>query len=90
MYFQRTKFFFLVLALFFLSILVSCSKLTSENYDKLKLGMTYEQVKDILGSPDNCTEAFGTKACLWGDDKRYIKVTFLSGNALALSKKGLR
>ncbi len=90
MYFSQARVLYLVLALCFLSIVVSCSKVSEESYDKLKVGMTYEQVESILGSPDNSMEGFGTKACLWGNDKKHIKVTFLGIKAVAFSKKGLR
>ena len=29
-----------------------CSKINRENYDKVQPGMSIQQVKDILGSPD--------------------------------------
>ena len=44
-------------------LLWGCSKLTQENYDKIKPGMTYGQVKAIIGNPDECDSAFAVKKC---------------------------
>ena len=89
MYFSHGRVLYLILALF-LSSVVSCSKVSKGNYDKLKVGMTYEQVESILGSPDNSMEGLGIKACLWGSDRKHIKVAFFGIEAVAFSKKGLQ
>jgi hypothetical protein len=36
---------------------VSNTKVTKENYDKLKTGMTYEQVTEIMGKADTSSES---------------------------------
>jgi outer membrane protein assembly factor BamE (lipoprotein component of BamABCDE complex) len=69
---------------------VGCSKVSKENYDRLKVGMAYEEVVNIIGSPDSCAETFGTKTCLWGSEKKRIKVSFIGSKAVAFSSKGLR
>jgi hypothetical protein len=66
-----------------------CSKVSKENYDKLKLGMAYEQVVEILGKPDSCSEKLGTKTCRWGGEQKYISVAFIASKAVAFSRKGL-
>ena len=46
--------------LIFCSILVTgCSKVTLENYEKLKAGMSYEEVMGVIGAADECSEAAG-------------------------------
>lgn len=71
--------------------LSACSKLTNENYDKLKMGMSEQEVKAILGGPDNCSETLGTKSCIWGkEDGAYIKVSFVGDNAATFSNNGLK
>jgi hypothetical protein len=70
-------------------LLAACSKLTQENYDRLKSGMSYQEVKNILGAPSQCNEVLGIKACTWGDDKRYIKVNFVGNQVLLFSSQGL-
>lgn len=78
-----------VLAFFFMTA-VGCSRVSKENYDKLKVGMAYEEVVSIIGSPDNCSETFGTKTCLWDGEQKQIKVSFIGSKAVAFSSKGLR
>lgn len=36
-----------------------CSKLTPENYAKLKVGMSYNEVTAILGGPSSCDDTAG-------------------------------
>ncbi len=70
--------------------LAACSKLTVENYDKLTMGMTYQQVTDIIGSPVSCDEVIGTRTCQWGDDTANVHATFISDKAIAFTHKGLK
>lgn len=78
-----------VLCVVFMS-LAGCSKLTKENYDALKLGMSLEEVSAIVGGPTNCSETLGTKSCIWGsEDGKNIKITFLADNASTFSNNGL-
>lgn len=66
-----------------------CSKVTLENYDRLKVGMDYAEVVRIIGEPDECSEAIGTRACRWGNSKKNIKVTFFASKATLFSAEGL-
>jgi len=68
---------------------VGCSKVSKENFDKLKVGMGYEEVTNILGSPGSCSETLGTKSCFWGSEKKQIKVSFIASKAVAFSNKEL-
>ena len=70
--------------------LVACSKVTSENYNKLESGMAYNEVSAILGGPESCSEALGTKTCVWGDEKHNITVNFIADKMIAASGKGLK
>jgi len=79
-----------VIVVLLLMTAVGCSRISRENYDKLKVGMAYEEVVSIIGSPDSCSETFGTKTCLWGSEKKRIKVSFIGSKAVAFSSKGLR
>ncbi|MCT6699699.1 DUF3862 domain-containing protein [Rheinheimera sp. 4Y26] len=69
--------------------LVACSKLSMDNYQQLKTGMSYNEVTAIIGEPESCEEALGTRTCLWGDDKKQIKAAFLAEKAMLFSHKGL-
>lgn len=72
------------------AILIGCSKLTTENYDKLKIGMTYAEVKALLGNPTDCTDVLTMRNCTWGDAQRYIKVSFVAEQVVVYNATGLR
>lgn len=61
----------------------ACSKLTAENYGKLKVGMTFEEVTDLLGEPEACSDRLGLKRCRWGDESASVQVNFV-GDKVAL------
>lgn len=69
--------------------LFGCSKITAENYNKLKVGMSYEEVVAVIGAADECSEKMGTKSCTWGNDPKHIKVKFVADNAVYFSKNGI-
>jgi len=75
--------------LLFCVIFLGCTKLNRENYDKIKLGMSYEQVVDIIGSPDKCDAALGMKNCIWGNDRKNITIKFVADKVVLPSLKGL-
>ena len=70
--------------------LFGCSKLSLENYNKLKVGMPYEEVQTILGKPASCSEALFTRNCTWGDEKRNVAVVFVGGKVMLLSSTNLK
>ena len=72
-----------------LLLAIGCSKLTKENYDRLKVGMDYGEVEKILGEADECSGAIGIKNCKWGDDKKYIVVNFAGDKIVIFSGQGL-
>ena len=73
-------------------LLASCSKLTMENYQKVKVGMKYDDVVALIGTPESCKEDLGTRRCVWGDEDgdKYIKINFISEAAVMFSHKGLK
>jgi hypothetical protein len=75
----------------FLALLaVACSKVSMENYGRLKTGQSYDEVVAILGNPARCDEMLGVRSCLWGDDNRGIKVGFVGSAALTMSAVNLK
>lgn len=70
--------------------LVGCSKLTVDNYSKIKTGMEYNEVVGILGKPDSCSEALFVKSCVWGDEKKNITVNFVSDKAILSGSKNIK
>lgn len=69
--------------------LAGCSKITPQNYNQLKTGMSYESVEKILGKSADCTEILKTLSCIWGDDQKYIRGTFVAGKLVLYSSEGL-
>lgn len=74
-----------------------CAKVSQENYEKVKVGMTESEVEDILGS-GKVQESGGAsvgvfslsgKVVRWGDDSKNITVTFANGEVIAKSQEGL-
>jgi hypothetical protein len=73
-----------------LLLAAGCSKLTPENYAKLKAGMSYGEVTAILGGPASCDDTAGFKACRWGDDKRSVTVRFVADKVVLHSAENIR
>ena len=72
-----------------LSLASGCSKLTTENYDQLRIGMSYGEVVSLLGKADECNGAIGLKSCMWGNEKKHIKVGFAGDNVVVFTGNGL-
>ncbi len=72
-----------------LLLTAGCSKVTKNNYDKLKMGQSYDDVVKILGKAGECSGAFGIKDCRWGDDSKHISVKFAGNKMVIFSSKGL-
>ena len=81
-----------VLAIFMVSIFsfVGCSKVSKENYDKIEIGMSYEDVVGVLGKPDTCEEpVLKTRSCIWGTSEKQIKIKFVGEIVAWRSSKGI-
>lgn len=70
--------------------LPACTKLTVENYDKLKMGMSYGEVKQVLGAPDKCSDVLAVKSCTWGTESRYVQVNFVADQVILFTSSNLR
>lgn len=79
-----------IAAVFLLLTVAACSKLTPENYAKIKAGMSYDEVTAILGGPDSCSDVAGFKSCRWGDDKRHVTVRFAGEKVVLHSAENIR
>ena len=69
--------------------IVGCSKISTENYNQLKIGMRYDEVVSLLGKADQCDGAIGLKNCTWGNKDRYIQVSFGGDRVIVFSGHGL-
>jgi hypothetical protein len=68
----------------------ACSRLSVENYDRLKIGMRYDEVKALLGAPSKCSDLLTIKSCTWGDEKRYVQVSFVADQVVLFNSENLR
>lgn len=84
------KYIRLIVVLASLATLIGCSKLTIENFEKIKTGSEYGEVVEILGKPDSCSEALFVRNCIWGDDKKNISVGFMSDKVILATSKNIR
>ncbi len=70
--------------------LSGCSKLTQENYDKVKAGMSFQDVEKLLGSGSSCDSVMGLRSCTWGSDDKYVKIQFMADQVVLHAAKGLK
>ena len=80
---------FFVIGLLISITLFGCSKLNRENYDKIKVGMDYQEVVSIIGEPDKCDSVLGAKNCIWGNENKNITIKFIVDKVAVPSMKGL-
>lgn len=71
-------------------LLVGCSSLSKEKYDKIEMGMTYSRVSDILGKANHCDALAGVSDCVWGDEQQYIKIKFVADKVIFMHSQGLK
>jgi len=79
----------LIICLVPMFILLGCSKINQENYDKLKVGSEYDEVLKILGEPDNCESVLNMKNCIWEESSKIIKIVIVSDKVVILSSQGI-
>ena len=83
------KLLVLVICMFSLLALTGCSNVNKENYDKIKIGMSYEEVVGVLGKPNTCEDpVLKTKNCMWGSSDNQIKIKFVADTVAWRSSKG--
>lgn len=73
-----------------LLLVLGCSPLTQENYNKITVGMSYDQVTALIGKPDSCDDVMGVRNCVWGDEKRSVQVGFVADKMLLFSANNLK
>ncbi len=74
-----------------LAIVGGCNRLSAENYARIKTGMSYEEVKGILGAPAECRDVQGmAKQCIWGDERKNVKVIFVMEKATVFTAENIK
>ena len=71
-------------------LLVGCERVTAENYQKLEVGMPYDEIVSILGEPSECDAVVNTKSCRWGTDDKHVEAKIVGESVIFLSAKGLK
>ena len=80
----------LAICIFSILALTGCSKVNKENYEKIKIGMTYEDAVKVLGKPNTCEESvLKTKSCIWGSSDKQIKIKFVADTLAWRSSEGI-
>lgn len=75
----------------FALLLPGCAqKITLEKYNQLKIGQSYDEVKQIVGEPASCDELLGMRSCVWGNEQSGIHVGFMGGTVVLLSAQNLK
>ncbi|HMK55555.1 MAG TPA: DUF3862 domain-containing protein [Dissulfurispiraceae bacterium] len=87
---MKKRLFLIIFVGFVLGYLAGCSRLTMDNYNKIKGGMAYDEVVKILGSPDKCNDVIGMRNCVWGDEKKSVTVAFVGDKVLLFSANNIR
>ena len=73
-----------------LLVLLACGgKLTLENYDRIQVGMPYDEVVALIGKPAGCDDVLGIRQCRWGDARRSASVSFVAGKVLLFASSNL-
>ena len=79
-----------VMAMGLLLTLLGCSKLTLENYNRIEPGMSFDEVTQLIGQPEQCDDVMGLRNCSWGDEKRSVSVTFAADKVLLFTSSNLK
>lgn len=87
---MKTRWFVTACLVLILFVAVGCSRLTMDNYNKIKGGMPYDEVVSILGKPEKCSDVIGMRSCVWGDEKKSINVSFVGDKVLLFSANNIR
>lgn len=68
---------------------LGCSKITQEHYNKLKIGMEYNEVLEILGKPDHCESVLSMRNCVWEASSKSITIGIIADKVVFLSSQGI-
>ena len=75
--------FIKIISVLFLTLLIACSRITEDNYNRIESGMEEAAVIKILGAPDD-SSSMGVgpltgKSSVWDDGKARISIQFFNG-----------
>lgn len=79
----------LIAASIFAIALTGCSKLSVENYEKLEMGLSKDEVVAIIGTASECSEpVLNSFSCEWKSGEKSVTVKFVGGVVGFYSKEG--
>lgn len=74
-----------------LALLAGCSKVTAENYNKIRVGQSFEEVQGLIGKPTSCDDVMTAKNCTWGKEGgARVNVTFAGNKVVLFGSQNLR
>ena len=71
-------------------LLFGCSKLTNENYSKIRIGMSFGQVTELIGKPKSCDDVIGVKSCRWGEGSASVSINFVGDQVVLHTAENIR
>ncbi len=86
---KKSKLFCLILLVWLSITMAGCSRINKENYQKLEVGMSYQEVTELLGEPDQCNAILNAKSCVWQDKDKSITVRFIGDKTVLFSSEGI-
>lgn len=81
---------FTIVLTVFAIVIAACSKVTIENYNRLEVGMRYDEVTRLLGKPTRCTDVLTLRTCTWGDERRFINVGFVADQVVFFNAENIK
>ena len=81
----------LLITFFAAAVMLSgCSKLSKDNYDKISMGMPYNDVVELIGKPATCKETMGMKSCEWKSGDNKASIAFIADKVTVFSSENLK
>jgi hypothetical protein len=80
----------LSLLVLFVCVAACSNPVNKTNYDKLAMGMDYQEVVALLGPPDQSQTALGATSCVWGKPPRTISVKFIADKVVFFTAENLK
>jgi hypothetical protein len=73
-----------------LLMMLGCSKVSKENYDSIRTGMSYDAVVAVLGKPNACESVGMATSCVWGNVSKHIKIRFVADKVALKTLQGVQ
>lgn len=85
--YRKLMIFFFLMTVTFLFFCCSVDKISKENFDRIRTGMTEAEVQAILGPPTESTgvdvTVFSGNTSIWKNGHTVISIQFVNGKVVA-------